>query len=222
MRLFTEIYALACERHGGTSAVEDMLPCPLSDKQLKATTDDRFLANMSRRVFQAGLKHEMVNEKWPAFELAFRRFDPLYCSMLSDDDIDQFMRSAEIIRHLNKIRSVRHNAAYLRERSLEHKGYGAFISQWPADDVVGLWWELKKHAKQLGGFSGAAFLRMVGKDTFLLTTDVIKGLQMEGVLQKAPTSKKDSELANLAFLQWRQESKRSLCQISKILALSLV
>ena len=47
-----------------------------------------------------------------------------------------------------------------------------WIARWPATDIVGLWEALAKRFSQMGGNSGPSFLRMVGKDTFVLTYSV--------------------------------------------------
>lgn len=55
-------------RVGSLAALEARLPQPASDKKLRALGDDRYLSIMSLRIFRAGLKHSLVDAKWPAFE----------------------------------------------------------------------------------------------------------------------------------------------------------
>ena len=218
MKHFDDIYALACLHKGGEAAVENSLPRALSADELSVADDAHYLSNMSRRVFRAGLKHAMVDAKWPAFEAQFHHFDPYPCAMMSDDDIDEAMRNAAIIRHRGKIQSIRGNAQFVLEQSREHDGFGRYLAEWPADQTVALWWTLKKSAKQMGGNSGPAFLRLVGKDTFLFTKDVVAVLHNQGVVDKAPTGKGDMLKAQDAFLTWQAQSGRSLCEISRILS----
>ena len=78
-------------------------------------------------------------------------------------------RDERIVRNGKKIASVRGNAQYVREVRAEHGGFGHYLAAWPADDVVGLWDELKRRGQRLGGNSGPFFLRFVGKDTFMLS-----------------------------------------------------
>ncbi len=216
MKSFAEIYEIATLHKGGQKAVEAILPKPKTSKALKIQKDSFYLSQMSLRIFRAGLKHEMVDNKWPSFEEVFKCFDPFFCSMLSDEDIENLMQDKRLIRHLGKIKSVRENAMFIKRIEEEHGSFGAFIADWPEDDIVGLWIYLKKHGKQLGGISGPYFLRMVGKDTFLLTGDVVALLINEGVLDKEPTAQRDLKAAQAAFLKWREESGRSLCEISRI------
>jgi 3-methyladenine DNA glycosylase Tag len=74
----------------------------------------------------------------------------------------------------------------------------------------------EKNGTQMGGRSGPSFLRMVGKDTMLLTDDVVSVLKAEGVVEKIPTSQKDLRKVQDFFNLWKQESGRSLSEISRI------
>lgn len=69
--------------------------------------------------------------------------------------------------------------------------------------------------------TGPFFLREVGKDTFLLTSDVVKALRREKVVKGNPTSKRDLAAVQQAFNAWREESDRPLCQLSRILTFSV-
>ena len=60
-------------------------------------------------------------------------------------------------------------------------GFGAYLAGWPGAEMVGLWDDLAKRFSHLGGNSAPYFLRMAGKDTFLLTNDVARALQHWGV-----------------------------------------
>jgi hypothetical protein len=51
---------------------------------------------------------------------------------------------------------------------------------------------------------------------------VLKALRLEGVVEgKAPTSRAALARVQEAFDAWRSESGRALCELSKILALSV-
>lgn len=218
---FEQIINRAVERCGGLAAVEEELPKPKTAKQLKKLTDAECLSLMSLRIFRAGLKHSVVDAKWPAFEEVFLAFNPEKLQMLSDDDIDVLMQDTRIIRHLGKIKSVRANAQAMMELPEEYNSMSHFIAEWPINDIVGLWDDLKKRFTQLGGMSGPYFLRMVGKDTFLFTKDVVKALNQFDVIDGEPKGKKVIASVQNAFNAWHDETKRPLCALSKILALSV-
>ncbi|MEM9715321.1 MAG: hypothetical protein AAF826_02270 [Pseudomonadota bacterium] len=61
----------------------------------------------------------------------------------------------------------------------------------------------------------------MGRDSFILSRDVIARLIAEGVIDKAPTSKKTMSAVQTAFNTWRDQSGRSLTEISRVLAMSL-
>ena len=84
-----------------------------------------------------------------------------------------------------------------------------------------MWMLLKKRGKQLGGNSGAAFLRMVGRDTWYPTDDVISVLRAHRIIDKNLSSQRDQRAAQAAFNQWQSESGRPQAHISKVLALTV-
>ena len=218
MRKYEWIYQHALEQKGGVKALEALLPQAKSAAELAVVSDDRYLSEISRRVFRAGLKHEMVDKKWPAFEEVFYNFHPNKLVLMSDEALENTLQDKRIIRHWGKIKSIRHNALMLVEVAQQYGSFGKFLAQWPTTDIVGLWKWLVKQGKQLGGNSGPYFLRMVGKDTFVLTNDVVAALVAQGIVDKKPTSQTDLQLVQAAFNQWQEQSGRPLCQISRMLA----
>ena len=220
MRHFEEIHTDLVSRIGAAELASQLL-VPSSPEQLIGQGDDRYLSLMSLRVFRAGLKHSMVDAKWPAFEAAFYQFDPVAVAGMHDEALEQLASDTRLIRHWGKLQAVRTNAQKLVEISGQQDGFGRYIAQWPGSDVVGLWAELQKQFTQLGGNSGANFLRMAGKDTFLLTKDVVVALKREGLCDSEPKSKKARQQVQAGFNSWVEQSQLPLCQISKILALSI-
>ncbi|MBO6636512.1 MAG: DNA-3-methyladenine glycosylase I [Roseitalea sp.] len=221
MRSFDEIHAIAAERQGGTEALEEKLARPKTGQELAAIPDDRWLAQMTQNIFSAGFNWKVVETMWPGFEEAFFGFDPGRCAMLSDDDVADLVSDRRIVRHGAKIRSVQENAVFLRELAAEHGGVGRFFADWPADDHVGLLDLLKKRGSRLGGTTGQYFLRFMGKDSFILSRDVVARLIAEGVIDKPPTSKKAMAAVQDAFNAWMAQSDRSLTEISRVLAMSI-
>jgi len=221
MTSFTTIRETAEQRAGGPAALKKLLPKSKSAKALKAVPDDRYLSLMSLRVFSSGLKHSMVAGKWPNFEEIFFGFEPKRVAAIPDEELEALLKETRVIRHWGKIKATRHNAAAMAEISAAHGGFGAWLSAWPEADIVGLWDELQKRFSQLGGASGPYFLRMAGKDTFILTTDTIKALNKWGAYTGDPKGKKARRDVQQAFNDWAGESGLSLSEMSRILALAL-
>ncbi len=146
MKDFQWIYQYALQRFHSADDLMAQLPAALDYQQLIALEDKFLLSTMSRRIFRAGLKHSLVDAKWPAFEQAFFDFQPRAVSLLSDDQLDTLMANRSIIRHWNKIKSVRHNAAMIMEITEEYGSFARWLADWPVEDISGLWLSLKKRA----------------------------------------------------------------------------
>lgn len=218
MRDYRWLHEYCLNRFGSAEALEARLPQPRSDAELGALSDDRYLSLMALRVFRAGLKHSLVDAKWPAFEEAFFGFDPQKVVLMGAEHLERLMQDTRLIRHLGKLKSVPRNAQFVLDVAREKGSFGALIADWPVTDIVGLWKYLAKHGNQLGGLSAPRFLRMVGKDTFIPTDDMVAALKAQDIIDKAPTSQKDLAQVQAAFNQWHVESGRPLCQISVMLA----
>jgi 3-methyladenine DNA glycosylase Tag len=218
MRDYKWLHEFCLNRFGSAKALEARLPQPRSDAELRALSDDRYLSLISLRIFRAGLKHSLVDAKWPAFEEVFFGFDPEKVVLMGAERLENLMQDTRLIRHLGKLKSVPRNAQFILDVRREKGSFGALIADWPVSDIVGLWKYLAKHGNQLGGLSAPRFLRMVGKDIFIPTDDMVAALKAQGVIDKAPTSQKDLAAVQAAFNQWRAESGRPLCQLSVMLA----
>jgi 3-methyladenine DNA glycosylase Tag len=202
-------------------ALEARLTQPLSPAELKAAGDDRYLSQMSLRIFRAGLKHSLVDAKWPAFEEVFDGFEPRRVRAMSDEALEALLADRRLIRHWGKLKSVRDNAAVIIAVAEEHGSFGDWLAAWPGTDIVGLWETLAKRFSQMGGNSGPSFLRMVGKDTFILTHSVTAALRHWGAVDAPPKSRKDRAAVQSCFNSWAAETGRPLCQLSLILAASI-
>ena len=140
---------------------------------------------------------------------------------MSDEALENLLGDKRLIRHWGKLKSVRDNAASMLEIAAEHRSFGAWLAGWPGEDIVGLWEALAKRFSQMGGNSGPSFLRMVGKDTFILTPSVIAALKHWGAITAPPKNRQDRAAVQAAFNAWTAESGRPLCQLSLILASSV-
>ena len=218
MRDYKWLNEYCLNRFGSAAALEARLPQPLSAQALREISDDRYLSILSLRIFRAGLKHSLVDAKWPAFEEVFFGFDPEKVVLMGAERLENLMQDARIIRHLGKLKSVPRNAQFILDVAKDKGSFGALIADWPVTDIVGLWHYLAKHGCQLGGLSAPRFLRMVGKDTFIPSDDMVAALKAQKIIDKAPTSQRDRAAVQAAFNQWHEQSGRPLCQLSVMLA----
>ncbi len=222
MQNYQAIFDRAAARHGGAKALSAKLAesQPKSPAELAAIPDDRWLAEITRRVFQAGFNWSVIEKKWDGFEAAFEGFNIGRWAMASDDDLDALARDTRIVRNPQKIHTIRENAVFLGNLAKEHGSAARFFADYPATDYVGLLDILKKRGSRLGGATAQYFLRFIGKDSFVLSRDVTAALIAAGVIDKPPTSAKALSAVQEAFNGWMAESGRPLVQISRTLALS--
>lgn len=209
-------------RFASDAAMEAFLPQPLSAAELARKGDDRYLSAMTQRVFRAGVRHEVVDARWPAFEAAFAGFDPEAMARLDEAGINRHMQDARLIRHRAKMETIARNARFILDvRREQRRSFGAFIAAWPVSDIIGLWRLLGERGARLGGRSAAGFLRLAGKDTFLTTSHVVARLVAAGVVPREPTSQRALRAVQAAFNALHEESGRPLCQLSAMLALTI-
>lgn len=223
MQKFKAIYERAIKRKGGKAAMEALLTNNIVGNQaLIETPNDRYLSAMTNAIFKAGFVWRVVDNKWPAFETAFFKFDISRCAYMTPEEQATIAHNASIIRNNIKIKTVQHNAQMIVETAQQHDGsFGRFIAQWPTEDYVGLLKYLRQHGSRLGGTSCQYFLRKMGKDGFILGRDGVAALIGAGVIDKAPTSKSAMNQVQLAFNQWQHETGFEFAKLSQILALSI-
>ncbi len=217
MRPFADIAAIAVARKGSLDAILNGVQPLRSATELAAIPDDRWLAQMARGIFQAGISWSVVDAKWPGIEAAFLGFAPGPVSMIEGDALDALIADPRVIRSAPKIIAIRDNAVALRA----HPGFGARVADWPETDFAGLLDWLSRDFSRLGGSTGPYMLRFMGKDSFILSRDVVARLQAEGVISGPPGSARAMRAVQAAFNAWRAESGLTLSQISRVLAQSI-
>lgn len=219
MRSFAEIHAIASERHGKALG-EKIGNGPKPARDLAAIPEDRWLSIFTKVVFQAGFNWKVVENMWDGFEAAFHKFDVGACAFMAEDWFEDLCQDRRIVRYPAKIRAVQENAQFIQGLR-DQGGVGKVIGDWPSNDFAGLIALLKKDANRLGGTTGQYALRFMGRDGFIMSRDVVARLQAEGVIDKAPTSKKAWSAVQDAFNTWSDQSGKSLIEISRVLALSV-
>ena len=219
MRSFDDIRAIALERHGDSLA-EKIGNGPKPTSELVAIAEDRWLSIFTKVVFQAGFNWKVVENMWEGFEAAFHGFDIDTCAFMAEDWFEDLCKDRRIVRYPAKIRAVQENALFIQGLR-DQGGVGRVIAEWPSEDFAGLIALLKKDANRLGGSTGQYALRFMGRDGYILSRDVVARLVAEGIVDKAPTSKKAMTAVQAAFNTWADQSGKSLIEISRVLALSI-
>ncbi|NND80920.1 MAG: DNA-3-methyladenine glycosylase I [Gammaproteobacteria bacterium] len=219
MKKFADIRALAEQRKGGAEQLQSLLGTPLSEQQLASLPDDRYLAQMTRCVFNAGFHWRVITAKWPGFEEAFHGFDLVALLSKPPEEWEQYLQDERIVRNWQKIQTVYHNASMMEAVIEEHGSFAGFFAEWPVQDQVGLMNFLKHEGSRLGGQTCQYFIRFIGKDGFVTSGDVIAALIANGVdINPKPTSQRDLKRIQAAFNHWQDETGLPMTHISRILS----
>lgn len=219
---FKTIRARAEKRKGGAAALKKLLPAPPSQKALAKLTDDRVLAEMTKRVFSAGFVWRVIEAKWPGFEAAFLGFEPKKLLHKPEEFWDKLTSDPRIVRNGQKIMAVRDNAQFILDIAAEHGSFGKMLAKWPGTDQVGLLDLLAKRGARLGGNTGQYLLRFLGYDGFIMSRDVVLCLRDAGLeIAETPTSRRDLKKVQEQFNVWAAESGLSRIHISRICAMSI-
>lgn len=160
----------------------------------------------------------VVENKWPDFEESFFNFNIEKILMMPEEMLEKKAADPKIIRNYNKVKTIKANAQMIFEEQQNGGNFAEFVANWPPNDIIGLWAHLKKQGQRLGGNTGPYALRLLGKDTFLLSSDVEAYLRAQKIIDGGLQSKKSLTAIQAYFNQLQQESGYSLMQLSRLIA----
>lgn len=222
MKKFDQIYEIAAKRKGGENKLVSLLQAPATIKWLASVDDSRYLAQLSRCVFNAGFHWRVITAKWPGFEEAFHQFDLGLLLTKSPEEWEAYAEDKRIVRNWQKIQTVFHNAAMIEQVAAQHDSFANFFANWPASDQIGLMKYLHKHGSRLGGKTAQWFIRFSGKDSFVLSSDVVTALIANGVdVSEKAASQRDLKLIQSAFNHWHEQSGMPYTHLSRVLSYSV-
>ena len=226
MEKFQVIYQRAAERKGGSGALDILLNIDdpydqgngKNDQTLLQLSDDRFLAEFSKKVFQSGFVWRVVENKWLNFEELFFNFDITKVLMMPAEMLERKAADPKIIRNFNKVKTIKDNAQMIFNEQQNGHSFAQFIADWPTDNIIGLWAYLKKHGARLGGNTGPYALRALGKDSFLLTRDIEAYFRAHDLISGGLQTKTSLNAVQATFNEWQQQSGLSMTQLSRLVA----
>jgi len=225
MQSFASIFDRAAQRHGGDAALRTKLSThyvgPTGAVATNTKGDDRWLAEFTKRVFQAGFNWGVIDKKWDGFERAFWGFSPSRCAHIDMDDMEALTVNKEIVRNPKKIKTVPINAQMILNMTETAGSADQFIRGWDKANYIGLLDYLQKHGSHLGFNTASYALRFSGVASFILSRDVTAALIHAGVIDKPATSKTAKKALQAAFNHWSEESGEDLTFISRTLAHSI-
>lgn len=221
MRSYQDILDIAAERKGGYSAVLDSIDTPKTADELAAIPGDVWLRTMTFGIMATGMSTKVIEAKADEMTDAFAQFDVNRLADMSEDWFYELMEDRRIIRNAPKVRAVQQNAAFILDVAAEAGSFGRKIGDWPSEDYAGLLAWLKEKGSRLGGLTGPYVLRYMGKESYILSPDVVARLIAEGVIDKQPTSKSAMKAVQAAFNTWKDASGENFTTISRVLAQSV-
>ena len=228
---FRALFKRAAERKGSVRALEALLGKKILGKKLLDDTaaqqyvaklsDDRILAAFTKQIFKSGFVWRVVENKWPDFEEHFFNFNIEKMLMMPEEMLERKAADPKIIRNYNKVKTIKANAQMMFDITMDKNiSFAQFINDWPSEDIIGLWAYLKKHGQRLGGNTGPYALRLLGKDTFILSSDVEAYLRAQQIIDGGLQSKKSLTAIQAHFNKLKTESGYSLTQLSRLIAFS--
>ncbi len=226
---FKSLFQRAAQRKGGVKALETLLGKRILGKKLlddnaaqqsiAELSDDRILAAFTKQIFKSGFVWRVVENKWPDFEEHFFNFNIEKMLMMPEEMLERKAADPKIIRNYNKVKTIQANAQMMFDITMDKNiSFAQFISDWPSEDIIGLWTYLKKHGQRLGGNTGPYALRLLGKDTFILSSDVEAYLRAQQIIDGGLQSKKSLSAIQIYFNTLQKESGYSLTQLSRLIA----
>jgi len=221
MEKFIDIKDRAIQRKGSENMLNSLLSQPLNSKDLLALPDDIWLEEFTRKIFQSGFYWSVINNKWPGFREVFWDFNISKLLMMSPEMYEQRASDERIVRNYNKVKTIAVNTMMIHTTAQEHGSFGKFINDWPSEDIIGLWAWLKKHGSRLGGNTGAYSLRVMGKDTFLLSRDAESYFRSHKIIDGGLQTKKSLTAIQAFFNEMQQQSGLSLQEVSQTLSYSV-
>lgn len=222
METFFDIQQRAAKRKGGKAALASIVNKPLSTQQLLKVTDDEWLEEFTRKIFQSGFYWSVINKKWPGFRDVFWNFNVQKLLMMPPEMLEEKSSDERIVRNYNKVKTIPINAAMIHfSANDEGKPFHQLVAEWPSENIIGLWAWLKKNGARLGGNTGPYTLRQLGKDTFLLSRDVEAYLRANEIIEGGLQSKKSLTAAQNFFNEMQQQSGLTLQEISQTISYSV-
>jgi len=95
--------------------------------QLAPICDAGYFEMLTRAVFQAGFRPEIVDARWPAFRTAFQGFDVDAVAAFGRSDVERLLADDAIVRNSRKIEATVRNAIALQALVREHGSVRAWL-----------------------------------------------------------------------------------------------
>jgi len=127
--------------------------------------DDAYFENITRVIFLAGLSWKMINKKWPDFKKAFKNFSVDNVAKFSEQNLQQLMSDAGIVRNRAKIIATINNAKQFQNIKKQYGSFQQYLDSLDKSDNYALVIkELGKKFNRIGPSSARIFLYSAGEN----------------------------------------------------------
>lgn len=131
----------------------------------RVPNDDAYFENMTRVIFLAGLSWKMISEKWPNFKKAFQNFSIDAVAKFTENDVNQLMNDAGIVRNRAKITATINNAKQFQNIKKECGSFRSYLGNLDKSQNYALAIkELGRKFSRVGPSSTRIFLYSVGEN----------------------------------------------------------
>jgi DNA-3-methyladenine glycosylase I len=132
-------------------------------KVTKPRDDAEYFERMTKSIFTAGLKWEVVENKWPNFRKAFSDFAPAKVARISGAGVKALMGDPGIVRNERKIAATVNNAAEVLRLQKEFGSFPKYLASFGKDERR-LQEDLQSRFKHLGPSTTRMFLWSTGHE----------------------------------------------------------
>jgi DNA-3-methyladenine glycosylase I len=128
--------------------------------ELGPRDDRRYMEQLVKAIFQAGLNWPTIESRWPAFAEVFHDFDPVAVAAMDGREISRVAQDPRIIRNHRKIGAAVASAAAANEVIAQYGSLDAYLRSFgsPEDEIT----DLQHRFAGLGDFSAWWFMQSVG------------------------------------------------------------
>src|SRR5215472_4448646 len=120
-----------------------------------------YLEALSRAVFQAGFRWQVVEAKRAGIRDAFHGFDPAWVAALTSAEIDRLAQDPRVIRNRPKIEGTAQNARILLDLDAEYQGFERYLRSFADYQAVAA--DMRNRFRFIGDIGAYHFLWQVGE-----------------------------------------------------------
>lgn len=96
-------------------------------------TENEYLEQMTKAIFQAGFSWAVIRNKWESFRKAFDGFDIPTVANYGLEDLQRLVSDSSIVRNRHKIAATVENAAVMKRLIQQHGSFKDYLDSLDTD-----------------------------------------------------------------------------------------